>query len=203
MDQTSTEAIQWWLDRLRQGDEAARDELLRWAYGRLERLTRTMLKSYPRVKRWEDTADVLQQASLRLWRALQQVQPPTVPEFFRLATLHIRHELLDLVRHYCGPHGLDTHYQSDFPPADQDDPSHVEQDPADPASSLVDLADWTVFHQQVETLPADERAVVDLLWYSGLSQEEAARVLQVSRWTVGRHWRSALVRLHAVVKGQE
>jgi RNA polymerase sigma factor (sigma-70 family) len=193
MNHTSTDAIQQWLDRLREGDPAAPDELLRWAHDRLERLTRIMLKSYPRVKRWEDTADVLQQASLRLWKALHQVRPASVPEFFRLAALHIRRELLDLVRHYCGPHGLGTHHRSDFPRGEG-------EDPADPASGLLELADWTAFHEQVETLPAEERAVVELLWYSGLNQEEAAGVLQVSRWTVGRHWRSALVKLHAAVK---
>src|SRR5947209_5895326 len=40
--------VQGWLDRLRAGDESARKELLNCACDRLTRLTRKMLKSYPR-----------------------------------------------------------------------------------------------------------------------------------------------------------
>ena len=50
-----TAQIQGWIDRLQAGDESARAQLLSTAIARLERLTRKMLRSFPRVKRWEDT----------------------------------------------------------------------------------------------------------------------------------------------------
>jgi RNA polymerase sigma-70 factor (ECF subfamily) len=91
--------IQGWVDRLRAGDESARGELLNCACERLTRLTRKMLKSFPRLKRWEQTDDVFQNAALRLHRALGEVRPPTAADFFRLAALNIRRELLDLAKH--------------------------------------------------------------------------------------------------------
>ena len=39
-----------------------------------------MLRDYPRVGRWEQTDDVLQNALLRLWRALEDVRPATARE---------------------------------------------------------------------------------------------------------------------------
>src|SRR5262249_29392867 len=88
--------IQACLDRLRGGDEAARGELLDSACGRLRQLARKMLRGYPNVHRWEQTDDVLQNATLRLQRALQQMTVQTPSDFFRLAALNIRRELLDL-----------------------------------------------------------------------------------------------------------
>ncbi len=44
-----------------------------------------MLRGYPAVHRWDDTDDVVQGASLRLYRALGEVVPPTPTDYFRLA----------------------------------------------------------------------------------------------------------------------
>ena len=51
-------------------------------------------------------------------------------------------------------------------------------------------------HEHVERLPEQEREVFGLLFYEGLAQAEAARVLGVSVPTVKRLWRSARLRLH-------
>src|SRR5437879_3282015 len=103
---TASAEIQLCLDRLHAGDATAREELLRIACGRLERLARKMLHRYPRVHRWEETSDVLQNASLRLYRTLAEIRPASVQEFFRLAALNVRRELLDMAKHYYGPEGL-------------------------------------------------------------------------------------------------
>src|SRR5262249_60851175 len=97
-----TVQIQKWIDRLQAGDEAARKELLNCACERLTRLTRKMLKGFPRVKRWEQTDDVMQNALMRLYQSLGKVKPPSAADFFRLAALNIRRELLDLAKHYYG-----------------------------------------------------------------------------------------------------
>ena len=97
--------IQRCIDRMRAGDAAAREDLLAHACDRLTRLTRKMLRDFPGVKRWEQTDDVRQNALLRLCRALEQVQPPTAGDFFRLSAALIRRELLDLARRYCGAAG--------------------------------------------------------------------------------------------------
>ncbi len=43
----------------------------------------------------------------------------------------------------------------------------------------------------VGTLPEEERTVVDLLWFEGLTQAEAAIALGVSERTIRRKWYSA------------
>lgn len=85
-----TTQLQAWFDRMRAGDPAARDELLRACGGRLERLARKMLRRFPGVRRWAQTGDVLQNAVLRLLRALEQVRPASTRELFGLAAEQMR-----------------------------------------------------------------------------------------------------------------
>ena len=49
-DSANTTVMHGWLDRMNNGDLAARDELLRAFCDRLERLARKMLKGYRRVR---------------------------------------------------------------------------------------------------------------------------------------------------------
>jgi RNA polymerase sigma-70 factor (ECF subfamily) len=89
-----------WLTRWPAGDSQAREDLLRAAYPRMEALARTMLRSFPTVRRFNDTADIVQNAALRLLRSLRQLDPPpaSTPDFFGLAAAEIRRELFDLAR---------------------------------------------------------------------------------------------------------
>jgi RNA polymerase sigma factor (sigma-70 family) len=194
-----TMQLQRCLERMRAGDPAARDELLHHAYERLQRLTRKMLKGYPGVKRWAQTDDVLQNALLRLLRALQEVSPATVREFFALTTEQIRRELLDLARHYYGPQGLGTKHATNAGRNRTDSPRYDRTDSSDEPDAL---AAWCEFHEHIRTLPAEEREVVGLLFYQGLSQAEAAAVLHVTVRTVQRRWHAALLKLHQVLGGQ-
>src|SRR5437868_627680 len=93
-----TPQLHLWLDRVQKGDLTARDELLKSVVHRLERLARKMLGRFPSVRGWADTGDVLQSALMRLLRALQEVRPPSVRDFFGLAAEQMRRELLDLAR---------------------------------------------------------------------------------------------------------
>jgi RNA polymerase sigma factor (sigma-70 family) len=197
----STTEIQLRLDRLRAGDESARDELLDIARARLGRLARKMLQGYPGVRRWEQTDDILQNVAMRLCRALKTIRPESVHGFVRLAALQMRRELVDLARHYEGPQGpgrhhlsragLDDHGTAPGPP---DSPSDTD----DPAR----LASWSEFHETVESLPDPEREVFDLLWYQGLSQREAAALLGVTERVAKRRWRSARLKLYEMLDGR-
>jgi RNA polymerase sigma-70 factor (ECF subfamily) len=51
-------------------------------------------------------------------------------------------------------------------------------------------------------LPDAERAVADLLFYQGLSQEEAAALLGVDVRTVQRRWQRVRVHLHGRLGGE-
>jgi hypothetical protein len=101
----STTQLQGLIDRMAAGDESARDELIGRAYQRLRRLAHRMLQGFPRLRRFEDTTDILNDTWPRLAQALKAVPPASVAEFFRLASRQMRWELLDLVQRYCGPEG--------------------------------------------------------------------------------------------------
>jgi RNA polymerase sigma-70 factor (ECF subfamily) len=198
MSDDKTSHLQALLDRLNHDDPAARDELIARAADRLRRLARRMLDDFRRVRRWEGSDDVLQNALLRLWRALQAVRPQSVREFFRLAAVQVRRELLDMARHYHGPEGAGAHHASvggSAPLADADHPMETSEEPSR-------LARWGEFHDAVEALPDEEREAVDLLWYQELTQDEAAALLNTSASTVRRRWRSALLKLHEVLHGE-
>ncbi len=185
------------LERLRQGNENARPEILQCAKDRLLRLTRKMLKDFPSVHRWEDTDDVFQNACMRLHRSLATVTFPSVADFFRFASSQIRRELIDMSRHYQGPLGHGTHQakhglRTDSITSDRLNPG---TDTHDPQQIIV----WTEFHEAIELLSDDERQVFDLLWYQERTQPEAAEILSVSERTIQRRWQLARIRLQELL----
>ncbi len=101
-----------WLDRLKAGDKSALDSLLKRAGNRLERLSRKLMTRFPRIQRWVDSEDVLQNAMLRLIRSLQEVRPNSMREFYGLAAMQIRRELLDMSKNLYGPQGEGANHDS-------------------------------------------------------------------------------------------
>jgi RNA polymerase sigma-70 factor (ECF subfamily) len=190
-----TTQLHGWLGRLQAGDRAAADELLRAVGARLERLARRMLKGFPNVRRWADTGDVLQNATLRLLHSLRSVRPESARAFLGLAALHIRRELLDLARHYDGPQGLGAHHASPRP-------DELERVVADDGEDSGELGRWRAFHEAVERLPVAEREVVGLVFYHGWTQAQVAALLEVSARSVRRWWRSACQRLAEELGGE-
>jgi RNA polymerase sigma factor (sigma-70 family) len=187
-----------WLDRMRGGDAAARDDLLRAVCNRLERLARKMLRRFPDIRRWADTGDVLQNALVRLLRALEGVVPDTTRHFFNLAAVQLRRELLDLARHYYGPRGIGTKHASLPPEPEDGDPCAAF---VDDKAGVEDLERWTAFHEAVEGLPAEEREVVGLAFYHGWTHGQIAELFGVDERTVRRRWRTACLRLHEALEG--
>jgi RNA polymerase sigma factor (sigma-70 family) len=181
--------LQGWIRRLNEGDPKAADELFGAASERLERLARRMLRNFPNVRRLADTADVCQEAALRLLRTLHQIQPSpaTVRDFLSLAATHIRRELLDLARR-CGAakrRGEVAWTEDDsFPEAVAAEEDNHEE-----------LERWRTFHEVVERLPAEEREVVSLRFYHGWSEAQIAELFEVTERTVRRRWAAGCARL--------
>jgi RNA polymerase sigma factor (sigma-70 family) len=177
--------------RYADGDADAGEELLRHASARLERIVRKQLREFPDVRRWEQTGDVLQEVLVRLWRATAKVRPRDARHFFALAAQHIRWVLMDLKKHHVGPLAAGSHHQSG---ADFDGAGVAGGGGSDALDPSI-RAQWAEFHSQVESMPGELRDVVDMVWYNGLKQEEAADLLQVSSKTVSRRWREARMHL--------
>jgi RNA polymerase sigma-70 factor (ECF subfamily) len=194
-----TAVLERWLQQLRQGDAAAlaaaRAEVVNHACQRLEALARRMLRRYPRLRRWEQTEDVLQNAMLRLHRSLAEVKPDSPRRFYGLAATQIRRELIDLARHHYGPEGAAGKHQTD----DAGTRGNRVANEVDPAGEPWTLQEWTDLHEKVRSLPEAEREVFDLLWYEGLTQSQAASLLSVTERTVKNRWRSAKLALQQLL----
>ena len=191
MELGHTQRLEQWLNLARQGQVDARNEIIAHACERLRLLTRKMLKNYPRVKRWSETDDVLQNAMIRLHRSLAEIQPETPRQFYGLATTQIRRELIDLARHHYGAHGNGANHLTDG-----GDAANEKRDDREPES----LESWSKFHEAVEDLPEEQREVVNLLWYEGISQPDAAKLLSISLATLKRRWQAARITLGKLIK---
>lgn len=198
-----TQAIESWVQRLKNGDDEAQERLLQLAGDRLMHLTRQIKKDFARLARWEETDDVYQQSVLRLYSAMKAVEVQNATHFLRLAAQQIRRQLIDLSRSYYGPQGAARHHASQAGFAnDEGGPANHAFEAAEVSQDPQKVQEWSEFHQLIDDLDDDERAVVDLLWYHGMNQEEAAGLLDVSLKTVKRRWRTAKLSLHDKLGGE-
>jgi RNA polymerase sigma-70 factor (ECF subfamily) len=186
-EENTTAAVQRYLNALA-GDAPADvivRALLERAVGRLRLLCANLLyRSYPRLTQPPlnlETDDMLSAVVEGLLKAMRTVRPQTVRQFFALANQHMRWQLNDLARR------LDKQ------------PTAVELCeglvPA-PASSDTDLSPGgRRILEAIDNLPEDEREAFSLVRIQGLTQTEAAEVLEVSIKTVQRRLNRARVLL--------
>jgi RNA polymerase sigma factor (sigma-70 family) len=192
---TSSMVVQRLLDLLTAGDSEASRQLLEVTMERLRILSRKILANLPGVERWEEIDDLVQNSSVRLWKALEKHHPPTPLDYFRLAAAVIRRELIDLSRRHFGPHGLGANMAKSQQPGSRSTDAYVEL-AGNSTYDPVNLSTWTEFHEYVEKLPEVERTLFDLLWYQGMTLDEAAESIGSSERTVRRRWRLARLSLH-------
>lgn len=170
------------LQRLNAGEPAAHADLWDLVNERLTVLSRKIKRrDFAPVDRWAQTDDIAQNARLRLMRALQEAVPQNVRDFYGLANLQIRRELLDTIRQMRGRNG---DRNAPVPLVDGQDEGN---DSLDSHELLV----WQEFHEAVQVLPAPEREAFELWWYQGLTHDEIADVIGVDKSTVKRRCRSA------------
>ncbi len=181
------------LEKMRAGDSEARNELMERVVRRLHLLSQRMLRGFPRVERLTEADDILQSASLRLLRALECVQPSTTAEFFNLAAVQIRRELLDLARRYKNL-PIDR--------ADGDGQGSIST-LSDAKCEPEDLESWEAFHQAVEQLESLDREIVSLLFYHGWTQDQVAELLQMNVRTIRRRWHASVQQLQEIVRKNE
>jgi len=191
---TTTVRLQHCLRRLAIQDDAARSELLEHAASRLAVLAKRMFSRIPALRHREDSEDAFQQAMLRLWESLEQVEPGTVAEFMGLAAREMRGALRDLARSHFemrnGVAGPETN-----PPLIRNQAFVCNKQLADSTWAPDDLACWSEFHAAADRLREPERTAFDLLYYHALPQGEVAELMQVSERQVRRYWQGAREKL--------
>jgi RNA polymerase sigma factor (sigma-70 family) len=191
--------MQQCIERWQTDDRAAADELLRAAGRRLEDLTRRLFRGFPRVQDWVETADVFQGSVLRLVNALREVRPASTRDFFNLAAVQTRRELIDLARRFRGERFARLAPTGAANDSSVDSPLNAVSAPAPEGE---ELERWAAFHEAVERLPVEEREVISLVFYHGWIQAEVAQLLQCSERTVQRRWASGCLALHQALGGR-
>jgi RNA polymerase sigma factor (sigma-70 family) len=187
----TTVEVQRYLDELAGVDGDASAEpivgaLLNRAVSRLHILCGSLLtRSYPRLMRPPlnlQSEEMLSAVVERLLKAMREVHPTTVRQFFALANQHMRWELNDLARR------LDK--QQPFGELHE---SAVYAPPESSGSQISPNARRML--EAIEGLPEEEREVFSLVRIQGLAQTEAADVLGVSPKTVQRRLTRCLLLL--------
>ena len=162
------------------------DELMQEAMDAMERLARRLILEYPLVQRWEQPADVVQEAMIRLQRALRDVQIESRLHFFRLAAMQIRRTLIDMARRHSAQSSMAANHGTGDVAREA-----LRRCSAQPFESGLDLCEWTEFHGMIERLPEHHRELFDLLWYAQRSTAEVAELFDVDRRTIQRRWKEA------------
>jgi RNA polymerase sigma-70 factor (ECF subfamily) len=155
-----------------------------------------MFRPHRDFRRIVDTDDVVQKALIRLRRALVTVKPPNVRAFFGLAAQQVRWVLRDLAREVGEAKAIELSGGS-VP----DSRAHLDA-AGGGAEQPADLLAWAEFHDKIEQLPDDLKAMFDALLYQGLTQPEAADLLGLSLRTVKRRWQQARLALHDALRGE-
>lgn len=190
------------LDRLADGGgdaDGIRTALFDIAHGRMQSLASRMIRGFPHVQRWDDTADVVQAAAIRLHRALATVDLHDPRHVLRLAALQIRRELLDLARKYASPDSFAAHHETNALATADGIVMQVDR-AADPSAEPADgLEPWSRLHEAVAALPGEDRELFDLVWFMGATQHDIARLTGSSARTVRRRWDEIKRRLVAAL----
>ena len=193
-DEGSSEEFRRLLEQAATDKDDARDQLIELATRRLHTLTKMMFRDFARLRRWEETDDIYQQAVVRLLKSLDDVKPESRRDFYGLAMTQIRRTLIDLARRYFGPEGQAANHYSDTG-------SRLKVDAVSDVTTPPETeAGWAAFHEAVDSLPGEEREAFSTCWYGGMNQTDAADLLGISRRTMTRRMTRArlLLRDHMV-----
>lgn len=139
-----------------------------------------------RLRDRQRAEDAVQETFAAVWRSAASYRPergPAAPWLYAVA----RNAIVDRFRAKSDPAG------------DVPELVSVEPGPAEQAEAA--FVSWRV-HRALEELPPREREVIELAYWSGLSQSEVADYLNIPLGTVKTRTRSALARLADVLEGE-
>jgi RNA polymerase sigma-70 factor (ECF subfamily) len=139
-----------------------------------------------RLRDRQRAEDAVQETFTAVWRSAASYRPergPVAPWLYAVA----RNAIVDRLRARVDP------------VAEAPELASGEPGPADRAES--EFVAWRV-HRALEELPDKEREVIELAYWSGMSQSEVAEYLQIPLGTVKTRTRSALSHLSVLLEGE-
>lgn len=193
-DSQLDEVLAGCLERLAKGDDSAREEILELCNERLRELSSRLLGKYAKVRRWDNTDDIAQNAAMRLYRALGETVPESPRGLMGLMATQIQRELIDLARKHAGAMSYAKNHDTNVARDGSNNAVFLvdeAEDAGDGSEEEIPLERWESFHRAVENLPEEHREVFKLVWYLGADRETAAKTLGLSIRTVGRRWQEA------------
>ncbi len=189
---TITDRLACCLKRLAAGEKSARDEILAICDQRIRVLSHRLLGKFAKVRRWDNTDDVAQNAAIRLHRALGDTVPDSPRGLMGLMATQIHRELIDLARKHAGPHSWASNHDTNAGQSGGEWECRVDEAAGpDDCREEIPIERWEEFHAAIEKLPGDLREVFKLIWYLGLDREAAAKAMGCSVRTLGRMWQEA------------
>lgn len=195
MSELDTVELDHWVKRLAAGDPAARDHLLAHTGERFARIAGKMLRGgFARLAALEETQDIVQNVYVKLLTNWESFAGTGGGEPLRGAADYlirgaklIRHELVDLSRKHYGRGTVRPRQQ----PLDGATDSAPGFDPGTETLEPGSINLFAEFHEAVDGLPDELRAVVDLHWYQDLTHQETADLLGIAEVTSRKYWTKA------------
>ena len=179
----TTEHLEKLLALFRNGDENSKVQIVEFSFKRFKKLAKGMIASYPLLRTKADTDDLLQNFIIRLTKVIESIIPNNSADFFQLASVLMRNELIDMGRKLFGKDGAKKKFEQSTDPKLLD-----AKEPSDGPSGLLE---WVEFHESIDKLPEEEKIVFQLVFYQEFTQEEVAKLLGLSLKTVFRRWTKA------------
>ena len=179
----TTEHLEKLLAQFRNGDQDSKFQIVEFSFKRFKKLAKRMIASYPLLRSKADTDDLLQNFLIRLTKAIESIIPNSSVDFFQLASVLMRNELIDMGRKLFGKDGAKKNFEQ---PTD-----HNLLDAKEPGDGPSGLLEWVEFHESIDKLPEEEKIVFQLIFYQEFTQDEVAELLGLSLKTVFRRWTKA------------
>jgi RNA polymerase sigma-70 factor (ECF subfamily) len=179
------------LDKLRNNDKDAKNAIIVQTLNRLERISRRMFHKFPVLQQTEETGDILHMLVLKLDKALSHVTPDSVSGYFALVNLNLNWILKELSRKAKMSRTLNVNGMND-----------VLNRVSDPYHGPASNQDWFDFFEILDKLSSESREVFDLIWLQGLTQKQAAKILDVSLRTFIRRWIKSKLEIRKLIEDE-
>ncbi len=195
-DMNSTSVmLQSCLNRVQQGDAEATKQLVGLAYERMRVLAHRIFAPGDPLRVEMDPTELVDEAYVRILRAVDAAKPPSVRDFLSLAALKIRQQLWDEAREYRRRRGGKPRGP------DIDDEVNVPQGKDVSPSGLVIRQQFLeAAKKTIEGLTTGERRLFYLLRIREMSQEQAAERLGIDKSTVKRSLREVKLKIFDVIE---
>lgn len=198
---TPEELIAALLTRINAGDHSAKEELFVLVYDQLRRLAGSHFRGKPASHTLQPTA-IVHEAFMRLMRAEGGFQDRA--HFLAVASVAMRQILTDHARRRnAAKRGAGERVTLNDDESESGAATVALADASSPDQNIVDILALDKALNKLATLQPRQARIVELRYFGGLTVEEVADLLVVSRQTIEKEWRHARAWLRAMLSAAD